>query len=79
MSKPKLVAVLIIVWFFGLQYTLIAQAKDAPRDQMKNNQTSNDSKMETIMNTSNKFEFQPLPYSYNALEPFIDKLTVEIH
>ena len=31
------------------------------------------------MNPTNKFEFQPLPYSYDALEPFIDKLTVEIH
>jgi Superoxide dismutase len=26
-----------------------------------------------------KLEFQPLPYSYNALEPYIDKLTVELH
>lgn len=31
------------------------------------------------MNTLNKFEFQPLPYGYEDLEPFIDKLTVEIH
>src|ERR1035437_10118503 len=31
------------------------------------------------MKTQIKFEFQPLPYSYDALEPFIDKLTVEIH
>ena len=31
------------------------------------------------MVTTNKFEFQPLPYSYDALEPFIDKLTLEIH
>ncbi|MDP4228072.1 MAG: hypothetical protein Q8910_17065, partial [Bacteroidota bacterium] len=29
--------------------------------------------------TNNKFEFQPLPYAYDALEPFIDKQTVEIH
>ena len=79
MSKLKLVAVLITVWSLGLQYTLIAQSKDTPRDQMKNYQTNNGSKKETIMNTPNKFEFQPLPYSYDALEPFIDKLTVEIH
>jgi superoxide dismutase, Fe-Mn family len=26
-----------------------------------------------------KFEFKPLPYYYDDLEPFIDKLTVEIH
>jgi Fe-Mn family superoxide dismutase len=31
------------------------------------------------MNTIRKFEFQPLPYSYDALEPYIDKLTLEIH
>jgi Fe-Mn family superoxide dismutase len=29
------------------------------------------------MNPTNKFE--PLPYGYESLEPFIDKLTVEIH
>ncbi len=31
--------------------------------------------MATIKNT----EFQALPYAYNALEPYIDALTVEIH
>lgn len=31
------------------------------------------------MNTKSKFDFQPLPYSYDALEPYIDKLTLEIH
>ena len=31
------------------------------------------------MNSKTKFEFQPLPYSYDALEPYIDKLTLEIH
>jgi Fe-Mn family superoxide dismutase len=31
------------------------------------------------MNMPSKFEFQALPYAYDALEPFIDKLTVEIH
>lgn len=30
------------------------------------------------MSTTNKFEFQALPYSYDALEPFIDQLTLEI-
>ena len=46
---------------------------------MKKNQINNDFKKETIMSTPSKFEFKPLPYSYDALEPFIDKLTVEIH
>lgn len=31
------------------------------------------------MNKSTKFEFRLLPYEYDALEPYIDKLTVEIH
>lgn len=32
------------------------------------------------MNTTNQsFEFKALPYAYNALEPFIDAMTMEIH
>ena len=31
------------------------------------------------MDTTNNFEFKALPYSYDALEPFIDMLTLEIH
>ncbi|MFA4853455.1 MAG: superoxide dismutase [Bacteroidales bacterium] len=79
MSKLKLVVALMIVGFLGLQYTFIAQAQELPKDQMKKDQTNNNSKNQTTMNSQNKFEFQPLPYSYDALEPFIDKLTVEIH
>jgi superoxide dismutase, Fe-Mn family len=29
--------------------------------------------------SQNHFEFKPLPYAYEALEPFIDILTMEIH
>jgi len=79
MGKLQLITVLIIVWFLSLQYALIAQTKDASTDQMKKNQTNSGSEKETNMSISNKFEFKPLPYSYDALEPFIDKLTVEIH
>lgn len=32
-----------------------------------------------LMSTTNQFEFVPLPYAYNALEPYIDQQTVEIH
>jgi len=39
----------------------------------------NDTKNQNNMSTINKFEFKPLPYSYDALEPSIDKQTVEIH
>jgi len=31
------------------------------------------------MSTANQFEFKPLPFAYDALEPYIDKQTVEIH
>ena len=31
------------------------------------------------MSTANIFEFKQLPYMYDALEPYIDKKTVEIH
>ncbi len=31
------------------------------------------------MTTINKLEFPQLPYAYDGLEPFVDKLTVEIH
>lgn len=34
---------------------------------------------ERSKNTMSKFELPPLPYSYDALEPYIDKMTMEIH
>ena len=79
MSKPKLVLALMIIGFLGLQCTSIAQTQGNPEDQMEKYQINKNSKKQSIMNTQNKFEFQPLPYAYDALEPFIDKLTVEIH
>jgi len=79
MNKFKLVVALIIVGILGLRCMDIVQAQDSQKDQKNNNQKNNNSKNQMIMNTPNKFEFQPLPYSYDALEPFIDKLTVEIH
>ncbi len=38
---------------------------------------SND--FERSKNIMAKFELPPLPYSYDALEPYIDKMTMEIH
>lgn len=41
---------------------------------------SNINIMNTQENTQNsKFVFKPLPYAYDALEPYIDKMTMEIH
>lgn len=69
MSKQKVIQASIIIGFLGIQSYIIAQ-------ETINSQTI---KNKTTMNTQNKFEFQSLPYSYDALEPFIDKITVEIH
>lgn len=44
-----------------------------------NNQLSEVTLNQNAMETINKHEFKALPYGYDALEPFIDKLTVEIH
>lgn len=41
------------------------------------NKTNNKNKI--TMTTINKLVFPELPYAYDALEPFIDKLTMEIH
>jgi len=79
MYKLKLVVALTIFVVLGSKCIVNAQGHEPPKDQIKNNQTNNNSKNLKTMNTLNKFEFKPLPYSYDALEPFIDKLTVEIH
>jgi len=50
-----------------------------PNAKLKITQINNQSNKLTAMNTTNKFEFKPLPYSYDALEPSIDKLTLEVH
>lgn len=70
----KLALTVIILGFLGLQYSFIAQAQNISK-----NQTNDDTKKQNNMKTANKFEFQALPYAYDALEPFIDKLTLEIH
>ena len=49
------------------------------KDQIKKDQKIDNPKNQSVVNKSDKFEFKPLPYSYDALEPYIDKLTVEIH
>lgn len=53
--------------FLGMFYSgCILHAEKTSDDQSKNGST-------------NKFEFKALQYAYDALEPYIDKLTVEIH
>ena len=57
-----------------MQSIITAQTKETPTVQINNN-----SKNQTAMETQNKLEYHPLLYSYDAFEPYIDKLTVEIH
>ena len=65
MNKPKSVVRLIILGFLFLPCIPQMHAQELQENKKDI--------------TTNKFEFQPLPYSYDALEPFIDKQTVEIH
>ena len=71
MSKLIFLAGIFIIGLLGFQCTTIAQSPDT----QKNNST----RTRSTINSINKFEFQALPYSFDALEPFIDKLTLEIH
>lgn len=75
MKKIKLVLTVIIVGFLVLQCTTKARSPETDKNQIKNKITKNQS----TMKTENKFEFQALPYAYDALEPYIDKPTLEIH
>ena len=79
MSKFNFIAALIVLGFLGLQYSLTAQPQGLPKNPTKKNQSTIHTEKQNHMNTPSKFEFQPLPYAYDALEPYIDKLTVEIH
>jgi superoxide dismutase, Fe-Mn family len=79
MSKNNFIAALIVLGFLGLQCSLSAQTKGLPENHLKQNQSSINPNKQSQMKTPTNFEFQTLPYAYDALEPYIDKLTVEIH
>lgn len=57
------------ILFITLFYGLIVPVPG--HDDRVNNPAGN--------NTASKIEFKPLPYAYDALEPYIDKQTVELH
>ena len=65
MYNPKQVIMLILSGLLLQSYITLTQAQDPPKNK-------NDI-------ATNTFKFQPLPYAYDALEPFIDQQTVEIH
>ena len=79
MNKLKVFVALMIFGFPGLQCISIAQTQVSLKGQMQMYQTNNQSNKLIAMNQTNIFELQPLPYAYDALEPSIDKMTVEIH
>ena len=69
-----MIRIIIMAALFALPLT--ASANSANKDRITD---SNTLKTEQTMKTLNKFEFPQLPYAYDALEPYIDKLTMEIH
>lgn len=69
-----MIRIIIMAALFALPLT--ASANNANKDRTTD---SNPLKIEQTMKTLNKFEFPQLPYAYDALEPYIDKLTMEIH
>lgn len=69
-----MIRIIIMAALFALPLT--ASANSANKDRITDNNTL---KTEKTMKTLNKFEFPQLPYAYDALEPYIDKLTMEIH
>lgn len=71
MSKLNFHAGIIIFGLLGFQCT-----SPQTNNNQKNNKTT---KIQSTMKTANTFEINALPYAYDALEPFIDKLTLEIH
>jgi len=79
MNKQILVKSLFILGFLGLQCNFISNAQGIAENQLNNNQIQKNLNPQIAMKSTVKFEFQSLPYSYDALEPFIDKQTVEIH
>lgn len=61
----KSILILSAAMIFGLHHQLMAQAAI--------------SAVTATIQEAKKYEFAPLPYGYDALEPHIDKLTMEIH
>lgn len=61
--------ILILCMIAGMYFTLTAQ----------NVKPNNESSGKPAMPSAAGFQFKPLPFAYDALEPFIDKQTVELH
>jgi superoxide dismutase, Fe-Mn family len=69
----KLIYISPVVVLLVMGFTSCQQATQG-------NNSSNEKKETTVMKAVNgKFELAPLPYAHDALEPYIDKATMEIH
>ena len=79
MNKLKVFVAFMIIGFLGLQCVSTAQTQDSLKNQKQIYQTKNPSNKPVTMNQTKKFELQTLPYAFDALEPAIDKQTLEIH
>jgi len=74
MNKLKLLGMIFVLGMLSTGITEVSFAQGTTKGQMTSQ----------MINTKNqkpitKYEFPPLAYAYDALEPYIDKLTVEIH
>lgn len=79
MNKINLASAILLSGLLGMNGITQSQTLSPTGKLFKNEMTSKDLKNKNVMETQKKFELQPLPYSYDALEPYIDKQTVEIH
>jgi len=75
MSNSRIFSCILLSVSIGVQTLVCAQLQDTLTD----NQTATNYLKDSTMNKVHKFELKPLPFSSEALEPFIDKLTIEIH
>jgi Fe-Mn family superoxide dismutase len=60
-------------------YSAVALGASAAFGPYAKSMTNSSSKDSRNRNIATKFELPALPYAYDALEPYIDKMTMEIH
>jgi Fe-Mn family superoxide dismutase len=79
MNSLKFVAALIIVGFVGWKYVGISPDQYSSKAQTNIKHADGNTIKSKPVISSGKFEFKPLPFAFDALEPYIDKQTVELH
>jgi superoxide dismutase, Fe-Mn family len=79
MGSLKFFAAVILVGIVGWKYMAVSPVQYDSKTQKITNQINRSTINDIKLKSSGKFEFKTLPYAYDALEPYIDKLTLEIH